>query len=181
MKLYWELLTSFLKIGAFTLGGGYAMIPLIQREVVDRRQWISEENFLTQLALAQSVPGIMAVNTAFFVGYSIKGWKGAGVAILGAILPSFLMILLIVTCFIQYKQYPAVEAVFKGIRPAIVALIVAPLYRMAKSAKISWLSAIVPITACLLIWLGGLSPIWIIAATIMGALGYTYLSERRHR
>ena len=117
-----QLFTTFFKIGAFTLGGGYAMIPLVQREVVDRRGWIAEEEFLDLIALAQSAPGVIAVNTAVFVGCKIAGWRGVVMSVLGATLPSFLIILLIAMCFTRFREYPQVEAVFKGIRPAVVAL-----------------------------------------------------------
>lgn len=167
MRLYFQIFYTFFKIGAFTIGGGYAMIPLIQEEVVGRRKWIKEDEFLDLLALAQSAPGIIAANTAIFIGYKMKGILGAIVATLGAVLPSFFIILLIAACFADYKDNPNVEAIFKGIRPAVVALIAAPLYKMAKAAKLTWLTALIPIFTALLIWLLRLSPIWIIAAAII--------------
>ena len=168
-----QLFTTFFKIGAFTLGGGYAMIPLVQREVVDRRGWIAEEEFLDLIALAQSAPGVIAVNTAVFVGYKIAGWRGVVMSVLGATLPSFLIILLIAMCFTRFREYPQVEAVFKGIRPAVVALIAAPLYKMAKAAKITWKNVWIPVAAALLIWLLGVSPVLIILAAIIGGLAWT--------
>ena len=168
-----QLFGTFFKIGAFTLGGGYAMIPLVQREVVDRRGWIAEEEFLDLIALAQSAPGVIAVNTAVFVGYKIAGWRGVVMSVLGATLPSFLIILLIAMCFPRFRDSPQVEAVFKGIRPAVVALIAAPLYKMAKAAKITWKNAWIPIAAALLIWLLGVSPVLIIVAAIVGGLAWT--------
>ena len=168
-----QLFGTFFKIGAFTLGGGYAMIPLVQREVVDNRAWIDEEEFLDLIALAQSAPGIIAVNTAVFVGYKIAGWRGVVMSVLGATLPSFLIILLIAMCFTHFREYPQVEAVFKGIRPAVVALIAAPLSKMAKAAKITWKNAWIPIAAALLIWLLGVSPVLIIVAAIVGGLAWT--------
>ena len=168
-----QLFGIFFKIGAFTLGGGYAMIPLVQREVVDNRAWIDEEEFLDLIALAQSAPGIIAVNTAVFVGYKIAGWRGVVMSVLGATLPSFLIILLIAMCFTRFRDYPQVEAVFKGIRPAVVALIAAPLYKMAKAAKVTWKNLWIPVAAALLIWLGGVSPVLVIVAAILGGLGWT--------
>jgi chromate transporter len=100
--------------------------------------------------------------------------------VLGAVLPSFLIILVIAMLFQDYKDYPAVDAIFKGVRPAVVALIAAPLCNMAASAKITWGTAIIPIAGALLIWLGGLSPVWIILVTALATLGYTYLKERRN-
>jgi len=173
-----QLFSTFFKIGAFTLGGGYAMIPLVQREVVDRRGWIGEEEFLDLIALAQSAPGIIAVNTAVFVGYKVHGWRGLIASVLGAVLPSFLIILLIATCFTRFRDYPQVEAVFKGIRPAVVALIAAPLYKMAKAAKVTWKTIWVPIAALLLIWLGGVSPVLVIVAALAGGLVWTYWKNK---
>lgn len=143
------------------------MLPLIQREVVDRKGWIDEEEFLNMIALAQAAPGLIAVNSAIFIGWRVGGWRGVCGAVLGAVLPSFFIILGIAILFQDYKELPAVEAVFKGIRPAVVALIAAPLFKMAKSAKISWLTALIPVTAALLIWLGHINPVWVILATIV--------------
>ena len=165
--MFFQLFWTYLKIGTFTLGGGYAMLPLIQREVVDRKGWIDEEEFLNMIALAQAAPGLIAVNSAIFIGWRIGGWKGVCGAVLGAVLPSFLIILAIAMVFQEWKELPAVEAAFKGIRPAVVALIAAPLFKMAKAAKISWLTALIPVAAALLIWLGHVNPVWVILATIV--------------
>ena len=177
--MFFQLFWTFLKIGTFTLGGGYAMLPLVQREVVDNRHWIDEEEYLTMIALAQAAPGLIAVNSAIFIGWRIGGWKGVCGAVLGAVLPSFCIILAIAMVFSEWKQLPAVEAAFRGIRPAVVALIAAPLVKMAKSAKISWLTAIIPIVAALLIWLGHLNPVWVILASIVLTLIAVYVAERR--
>ena len=177
--MFWQLFYTYLKIGTFTLGGGYAMLPLIQREVVDRRGWIDEEEFLNMIALAQAAPGLIAVNSAIFIGWRIGGWKGVCGAVLGAVLPSFFIILGIAILFQDYKELPTVEAVFKGIRPAVVALIAAPLFKMAKSANISWVTALIPITAALLIWLGHVNPVWVILATIIITLCSIWLSSYR--
>lgn len=155
------------------------MIPLIQREVVDRQHWIDEEEFLNMIALAQAAPGIIAVNSAIFIGWRCGGWRGTAGAVLGAILPSFCIILAIAMVFRNYQDKPAVEAVFKGIRPAVVALIAAPLLKMAKSAKITWATAVIPVAAALLIWLVDLSPVWIIFITIVATLAFTWLLEHK--
>ena len=155
------------------------MLPLIQREVVDRKKWIDEEEFLNMIALAQAAPGLIAVNSAIFIGWRVGGWKGVCGAVLGAVLPSFLIILAIAMVFQDWKELPAVEAVFKGVRPAVVALIAAPLVKMAKSAKIGWTTALIPIAAALLIWLGHVNPVWIILATIVLTLCSIWLSSYR--
>ena len=171
--MFWQLFYTYLKIGTFTIGGGYAMLPLIQREVVDRKGWIDEEEFLNMIALAQAAPGLIAVNSAIFIGWRIGGWRGVCGAVLGAVLPSFVIILAIAMVFSEWKELPAVEAVFKGIRPAVVALIAAPLYKMAKTAVgkksqfTNYLPLLVSLAAALLIWLGGVNPVWVILATIV--------------
>ena len=179
--LYLQLFWTYLKIGTFTIGGGYVMLSMIEREIVDKKEWIDREEFMNMIALAQAAPGLIAVNSAIFIGWRIGGWRGVIATVLGAVLPSFCIILAIAMLFQDYKNYPAVEAIFKGIRPAVVALIGAPLCRMAASAKITWATAIIPIAGTLLIWLGGLSPVWIILMAVLTTLAYVYLKERRSR
>lgn len=172
MKFYLQLFWSFFKIGAFTFGGGYAMIPLIQKEVVNRKKWLAEGEFIDMLAIAQSVPGPISLNTAVFVGNKVKGKKGSLVTSLGIILPSFIVILLIAIVFTEFKNNPGVERVFKGIRPAVVALIAAPLWNMGKTAGITWQTLWIPVIATLLIWLLGLSPVYVVIIAIAGGIGY---------
>ena len=157
------------------------MLPLIQREVVDRQGWIDEKEFLNMIALAQAAPGLIAVNSAIFIGWRVGGWKGVCGAVLGAVLPSFLIILAIAMVFADWKELPAVEATFKGIRPAVVALIAAPLVKLAKSAKIGWSTLLIPIAAALLIWLFHVNPVWVILATIIITLVIVDIVERRRR
>ena len=179
--MFWQLFYTYLKIGTFTIGGGYAMLPLIQREVVDVRGWIDEEEFLNMIALAQAAPGLIAVNSAIFIGWRVGGWRGVCGAVLGAVLPSFLIILAIAMVFQDWKELPAVEAAFKGIRPAVVALIAAPLFKMAKSAKIGWLTALIPIAAALLIWLVHINPVWVILATIVLTLSTVAINAKMRK
>lgn len=169
--MYWTLFLTFLKIGVGTIGGGYAMLPLIQREVVDRG-WLSKEDFIDLFSVAQSLPGIFAVNISIFVGYKLKKNMGSVVCALGTILPSFLIILLIATFFTQVQDNEWVEKIFKGLRPAVVALIAVPCITTARSIKLNYLTMIIPIVAALLIWMGSISPVWIILAAIAGGLVY---------
>ena len=157
------------------------MLSMIEHEIVDRKAWLDREEYMNMIALAQAAPGLIAVNSAIFIGWRIGGWRGVIATVLGAVLPSFFIILAIAMLFQDYKDYPAVEAIFKGIRPAVVALIAAPLCRMAVSAKITWATAVIPIAGALLIWLVGLSPVWIILVAALATLGYTYLKERRSK
>ena len=177
MNLYFEAFKIFFKIGAFTIGGGYAMVPLIENEIVDKRHWLGREDFVDLLAISQSAPGILAVNISIFIGYRLKGVPGSIVTALGTVLPSFLIILAIALFFHNFKDNAVVEKIFKGIRPAVVALIAAPTFSMAKSAKITRANVWIPIVSALLIWLLGFSPIWIIIASGIG--GYLYGRLRR--
>lgn len=172
LRFYWEAFAIFFKIGAFTIGGGYAMLPLIENEIVNKRKWIAPENFIDLVAIAQSSPGVFAVNIAIFIGYNLRGVKGSLVTTLGSVLPSFCIILAIALFFSNYKDNPYIERIFKGIRPAVVALIAAPTFSMAKSAKINRYNVWIPIVSALLIWLLGFSPIWIIIGAGLG--GYLY-------
>ena len=165
---YLKLFISFFKIGAFTFGGGWAMIPLIEREVVDKQNWIKREDFVDALAIAQSLPGVLAVNISILIGNKLRGLKGCLMATLGTILPSFLIILAIAIWFVQTYDNPVVERIFKGIRPAVVALIVSPVFSTAKTARINIKTVIIPIIVALSIWLGGISPIWFV---MLGAIG----------
>lgn len=181
MNIYLASFLSFLKIGSFTIGGGYAMIPLIEKEVVDVKRWITREDFIDILALAQSSPGILAVNVAIFVGYRLKGIKGSIVTTLGTVLPSFLIILLIAIFFENYKNNVLVEAIFKGIRPAVVALIAVPVFNMAKSAKLTFKTFFIPIVAALLIWLLGVSPIWVILLAGVGGFLFGKIKKEENK
>lgn len=170
--MLFQLFYIFFKIGAFTIGGGYAMIPLIEAEIVTKKGWVAKEDFLDLLAIAQSAPGVFAVNIAIFIGYRLRGIRGCIVTALGAILPSFLIILCIALFFLRFKENPTVEAIFRGIRPAVVALIAAPTFNLAKAAKINRYTIWIPIISALLIWLLGFSPIWIILLAGIG--GYVW-------
>lgn len=166
------LFKTFVKIGAFTLGGGYAMIPIIEAEVVDRHKWIDKDEFLNLIAVAQSCPGVFAVNISIFIGYKLRATRGAICTALGASLPSFLIILLIAMFFHSFMEVPWIAAMFNGIRPAVVALIAVPTFNLAKSAGISLVNCWIPIISALLIWAIGVNPIFIIIAAGVG--GYIY-------
>lgn len=153
-RIIFKLFTTFLKIGAFTFGGGWAMIAIIEKEIVDKRQWVSKEEFLDLLAVSQSIPGILAVNMAVAVGDKMDGRRGALWAALGTILPSFVMILCIAIFLTPetIKSNEILNNIFRGIRPAVVALIIAPVISSARAAKIGWKTIAIPIVVALLIW-----------------------------
>lgn len=153
-KMILNLFTTFLKIGAFTFGGGWAMIAIIEKEIVDKRQWVSKEEFFDLLAVSQSIPGILAVNMAVAVGDKLYGRRGAIFAALGTILPSFIMILCVAIFLTPetIKSNETLNNIFRGIRPAVVALIIAPVISSARAAKIGWKTIMIPIIVALLIW-----------------------------
>lgn len=178
MNIYAKIFLTFSKIGAFTLGGGYAMLPLIEHEVVDKNLWLSKEDFLDVVAVAQSLPGIFAVNISIFIGYKLRKLKGSIVCALATILPSFLIILLIAMFFSQYKDNPVIVKLFKGIRPAIVALIAVPVFSSAKAAKITFKTAIIPILSVVLISFLNVSPVFVILIAGLAGVLYHYLKHK---
>lgn len=167
-----QLFMTFVRIGAFTLGGGYAMIPIIEEEVVRRHGWIDREEFIDLIAVAQSCPGVFAINISTFIGYKLRATKGALAAASGAALPSFVIILVIAMFFQQFADVAWVASCFNGIRPAVVALIAAPTFTLAKSANINLTNFWIPVASALLIWLLGVNPVFIIIAAGLG--GYIY-------
>lgn len=154
--MLFRLFITFFKIGAFTFGGGWAMISIIEKEVVDKHHWLEREEFLDLLAVAQSLPGILAVNIAVATGDKIAGRWGSLVSALGTILPSFSMILFIAIFLTPdlIKNNATLSAIFKGVRPAVVALIVAPVISAARAAKLNRVTVFIPIAVALLIWSG---------------------------
>lgn len=173
-----KLFTTFLRIGLFTIGGGYVMIPMIQREVVERNGWISQEDFLDLLAISQAAPGIFAVNISIFIGYRMRKTTGSIVCATGTVIPSVAIILLIALFFQQVRDNPLIENIFKGIRPAVTALILVPTLKLAKAAQLNRFTIWVPALTAIAIWALGISPVIIIAATIAGAVLY-YLKTKR--
>lgn len=171
------LFYSFLKIGLFTFGGGYAMIPLIRREVVERRKWVAEDHFLELLTLAQSAPGPISLNAAVFVGYTARGWRGALAAISGVVLPSFVIILAVAMFFTQIRHNRGVEAAFRGMRPAVVALILAPVWSLAKG--LGFWRIVLAAVAAGTVWWFGVTPIWFILAGAIGGIAWTYFKTVR--
>ncbi len=177
-NIYFRLFVTFFKIGAFTFGGGWAMISIIEREIVDKNHWISREEFLDLLAISQSMPGILAVNISVSIGDRLRGFKGSLVAALGTILPSFLIILVIAIYLTPdiIKNNPVVSRIFMGIRPCVVALIIAPVITSAQAARINWRTVWIPIIVAALIYIGW-NPIVFI---VLGGLGgYLWLSRRK--
>lgn len=155
------------------------MIPIIQREVVDKKKWIREEDFLDVLAISQSAPGILAVNISIFLGYRLKGVKGSIVATLGSTLPSFIIILAIAMFFAGYQHNPTVIKIFQGIRPAVVALIAAPVINMAKKAKLNIFTGVIAATTMILVAFLKVSPLYILLVTAILFISMTLYNKRK--
>ena len=186
-NLYIQLLLTFMKIGAFTFGGGWAMISIIEREIVDSHKWIKKDEFLDLLAIAQAMPGILAVNIAVVIGDRLKGIKGSMAAAFGTILPSFAIILAIAIFLTPetIKNNEVLTRIFKGIRPAVVALIIAPVITTARAAKISWKTVIIPVGVALLIFSGipfVSNPIlYIVLGAVGGYIYHTHITLKNRK
>ena len=174
MGRYFELFRSFFKIGIFTFGGGYAMIPIIEREVITRRGWIGEKEFYDLLTLAQSAPGPISLNTAVFVGYKMYGYRGALSALLGVVLPSFVILLLVAMFFSQIRQNPIGVAAFRGMQPIVVAIMLAPVLGFTRGMHWSMMS--VAAALALVVWHFELSPIYFLI--VGGVAGLAWAAIR---
>lgn len=167
-----QLFITFMKIGGFTLGGGPAMVPMMEREIVDHYHWLTKEEFLDIYAVSQATPGIFAVDMASHIGYKLGGVRASIWAAAGVVAPSIVIILLIAIIFSQFRDNVWVEAFFRGVRPCVVALLAVPVFSMARAAHITWSNCWIPFLSCFLIWLCGVSPAIVIA--IAGIGGFIY-------
>ncbi len=173
----WQIFAVFAKIGAFTIGGGYAMIPIIQDEMA-RRGWIAEEELPDIVALSQSAPGVLAVNISIFAGYRLRGVKGSIAATLGSVTPSFCIILAIAMLFSSFRDNPWVERAFKGIRPVVIALIAVPMVRMAQKCCTAWWAWGIAAAALILTAFLNVSPIYIILCVLVVAFSLVWFKEK---
>jgi chromate transporter len=163
----WTIFVSFFRIGMFTIGGGYAMLPLIHREVVHRKGWMDDETFVDGISASQSCPGPIAVNLSVYAGYHIAGRQGMWVAVLGSILPSFIIILIVAVTFSNWSQLPLVQKAFNGLRPAVTALIAVPVIQLTKKSKTPWHGFWLPVLAVILIVHFHISPVYLIVFAIL--------------
>lgn len=175
-----EIFKVFAKVGAFTIGGGYAMIPIIQNEL-SKRGWMDESELPDIIALAQSAPGVLAVNMSIFTGYKLKGVKGSIAATIGSTLPSFCIILLIAMLFTNFKDNEIVVRIFKGIRPAVVSLILVPMINMARKNNRSWWAWLICIASLVGVAVLNFSPIYILLVTIVIALAVILYKDKKRK
>jgi len=176
----WQIFGVFSKIGAFTIGGGYAMIPIIEREML-KRQWVAPEEIDDVVVLAQSAPGLLAVNMAIFAGYKIRGIRGSIAATIGAVLPSFIMILLIAMFFAAFRENQIVQRIFQGLRPVAIALILVPAVNMALKSRTKWWAWVLTAATVVAVAFLKVSAVWIILAVLASALGIAMIREGRRK
>lgn len=179
MATYLELMTTFFKIGLFTFGGGYAMLPLLQREVVENKGWATEEDLMDYYAIGQSTPGIIAVNTATFVGYFQRGIAGGIMATIGLVLPSLIIILLIASVLESLTSLVLIEHAFAGIRVAVSALVTFSVYRLGKAGIKDAFGLVWAIITFVAIAFLQISPLWIVLSSLV--LGNLVLKVRSER
>lgn len=178
-KRCWQVFASFFKIGAFTFGGGYAMIPLIQKEAVEKRHWVTDEDILDIIAIAESTPGPIAINSATFVGYKAAGVYGSVCATLGVVLPSFVIILLLSYVLQQFQEFKPVVYAFNGIRAGVLALLVKALWNMYKKSPKGWAAYVVMAGAFVLTAIFDLNVIFVIIGCAVFGLITSFMMERR--
>ena len=176
MKRILNMFWTFFKIGSFTFGGGYAMIPLIETEVVNKKKWISKEDFLDIVVISQTFPGALVVNSSIFIGYRIGGLLGAIIGLLGVILPSFFIILCIAVFFIKFRDYYYVDLIFKGISAAVPMLILIAVVSLSKSLKRNYVNLIVILVTIASISIFNVHPVIVI---LLSALyGVIFLGKK---
>ena len=174
----WKLFGVFAKMGAFTIGGGYAMLPLIEQEMTSRG-WISQEDIQDIIVLAQGAPGILAVNMAIYTGNKIRGLKGSIVSAIGAVLPSLVIILLIAMFFSEFRDNDIVRRIFQGVRPAAVALILVAGVRLAVSGCKEWWTWVIALASLLDVAFLKVSPIWIILVTLSVSVCVSLIKQKK--
>ena len=164
MKTLIDLFFTFCRIGGLTFGGGYAMLPMIQKEIVEEKKWATEEEVLDYYAVGQCTPGIIAVNTATFIGYKVQGIIGAIVATLGVVFPSLIIITIIAALLKNFASYAIIQHAFSGIRVVVIALIISAILKLAKTSIKNSITLIIAILAFISVAFVNLSPIYIVVA-----------------
>lgn len=179
MKELFDLFFTFCRIGGLTFGGGYAMLPIIQKEIVEDKKWATEQEVLDYYAVGQCTPGVIAVNTATFIGYKLRGITGGIVATLGVVFPSLIIILLIAAFLQNFADLAIVQSAFAGIRVAVVALIITTVVKLVKSSIKDYLGVIIAVITFILSAFLGLSPVYVvIAAGLTGFIAKTLRGEK---
>lgn len=173
----WTLFYAFMKIGAFTFGGGYAMIPLIQKETVETHHWVSQEDILDILAITESTPGVLAVNAATFIGYKVAGFWGALIATMGVVVPSFVIIVLISFAITEFRDNLYVSYAFQGIRSGVVLLMINATMKLQKHCDKNTFNYLLTAVSFFLVAFFGFEPVLMLVAG--GLLGVFYCTSKR--
>jgi len=179
MKTLWQLFLTFFRIGAFTFGGGYAMIPLIQKETVENKKWVTDDDILDIIAIAESTPGPIAINSSTFVGYRVAGFWGSFFATLGMVLPSFTIILFISYVLKEFQDIKAVQFAFNGIRAGVLALLIKALWSMYKKAPKGLAAYIVMALSFVLVAFLKINVIYVLILCAVIGLASSFYAERR--
>ncbi|MEK3884724.1 chromate transporter [Paenibacillus sp. PL2-23] len=181
--LLWRIFFTFLKIGPVTFGGGYAMIPVIEREVVEKRKWLETRDVADIFAVAESIPGAIGINSATFIGYRVAGIRGALAAMIGILLPTFCIILLLSLFFLQMKGHPKMEAAFVSIRATIVALIAYAAIKIGKTALVDKTSAVLIVLTVIIMYFGHsfIHPVLLIVGGAAAGIGIIFVKQRLGR
>lgn len=178
MKELFNLFSTFFRIGGLTFGGGYAMLPMLEKEVVDDKKWATSEELLDYYAVGQATPGIIAVNTATFVGYKVKGVIGAVFATSGVILPSLVIIMIIATCLQNFAKYEIIQHAFSGIRVAVAVLIIDAIIKLWKNSVTDKVGIVIFIITFILGVFLNISPIYIVIASALLGLVLKFRREK---
>ena len=179
LKRMWQLFVTFFKIGAFTFGGGYAMIPLIQKEAVEKKKWVTDDDILEIIAIAESTPGPIAINSATFVGYRTCGVLGAACATFGVVLPSFVIILAISYVLNEFQNIQAIQYAFNGIRAGVLALLFKALWSMFKKSPKGWVAYVVMAAAFVLTAFLKVNVLYVVIGCAVFGLITALLADRR--
>jgi len=182
LHLLWQIFSSFFKVGAFTIGGGYAMLPVMQRDLVDRLGWLDEQEFMETIAVTQSAPGAIAVNTAIFIGKKMAGMPGVVAGCLGVVLPSFMIILTIAMFFQNILSWPPAVNFFSGVRPAVVALIAHVAWKMGRKLITNKYYLIMFFAAlAIIVLVPQLHPVWVILSSGVATVLWTATQRKPQR
>jgi chromate transporter len=181
LKQFFELYFAFVKIGAFTFGGGLAMMPIMQRELIDKRGWLTEEELIDYFAIGQSTPGIIAVNVSTFVGYKRLGWFGGIIGTLGVVTPSWVIIMLLAGAISSVDKYPLAQKALKGINVAVAALLTSVIVKFSKKTIKNIWNAFFMLLAFVLIYFLKVQSVWIIIASLITGSLLTLYRQKKVR
>ncbi len=179
MNIYLDIFLTFARVGGLTFGGGYAMLPILQKEVVEKRKWVSQTDVMDYYAISQCMPGIIMANTSLFIGNKIRGARGSVAAVLGVVAPSLIIIMLIAAFISSFAHLPLVQNAFAGIRVCVFVLIINAITKLFKAAVIDWVSGGICLTVLLLSVLTDISPIILVVAS--GLAGILYQGRKAVR